>query len=132
MSKYTGTTKGGFVIDESWQANDGLVNEISAKAPLGAPQSEYTNGAGLFPGQWYVMPTFRGDHMSLQGGLTKRINVKPFYLELAKLLAEVSKKYTTKMKGFVLQTDYSMIAVFHINDDYEKNSQNKIDESATI
>lgn len=90
MSKYTGTTKGGFVIDESWQANDGLVNEISAKAPLGAPQSEYTNGAGLYPGQWYVMPTFRGDHMSLQGGLTKRINVKPFYLELAKLLAEVS------------------------------------------
>jgi hypothetical protein len=91
MSKYTGSTKGGFVIDESWQANDGLVNEISAMAPLGAHQSEYATGAGLFPGQWYVMPTVRGDHMSLLGGFTKRTNVKPFYMNLVKLLAEVSK-----------------------------------------
>ncbi len=28
-----------------------------------------------------------GDHMSLQGGLTKRVNVKPFYLELVKMTA---------------------------------------------
>ena len=91
MSKYTGSTKGGFVLDESWQANDGLVNEISARAPFGAPQSEYTDGVELFPGQWYVMPTYRGDHMSLQGGLTVKNDVKPFYLELVKLLVEVSE-----------------------------------------
>ncbi len=91
MSKYTGTTKGGFVVDESWQANDGLVNEVSAKAPLGAPQSEYTDGTELIPGHWYIMPTFRGDHMSLQGGLTKKTYVKPLYLELARMLAKVAK-----------------------------------------
>ena len=79
------------MIDESWQANDGLVNEISAMAPLGAPQSGYATGAGLFHGQWYVMPTVRGDHMSLLGGLTRKTDVKPFYLEMVKLLAEVSK-----------------------------------------
>ena len=39
MGAYTGTTPGGFVIDVSWQVNDGLVNTVSAKAPFGAPFS---------------------------------------------------------------------------------------------
>ncbi len=90
MSRYTGTTKGGFVIDQSWQSNDGLVNEISAGAPFGAPQEKYEANSPALPGRWYVMPTFTGDHMSLQGGLTKRINIKPFYLTLANLIAEIS------------------------------------------
>ncbi len=89
MTRYKGSTKGGFEIDEYWQSNDGLVNEISAGAPFGAPKEAYSEGASLVPGRWYVMPTFRGDHMSLQGGLTKRINVKPFYLELATMLAKI-------------------------------------------
>ena len=91
MSRYKGSTKGGFLIDESWQPNDGLVNEVSAKAPINAPQSEYNADAEMLPGIWYVMPTVRGDHMSLQGGLTKKVNVKPFYMELAGLLEKVSK-----------------------------------------
>nr|MCR5054603.1 hypothetical protein [Lachnospiraceae bacterium] len=41
MSKYEGSTAGGIVIDSSWQANDGLVNEISAEAPFNAPQAAY-------------------------------------------------------------------------------------------
>ncbi len=89
MSHYTGRTRGGFVIDESWRSNDGLVNEISAGAPFGAPEKKYVGGEKLMPGFWYVMPTFRGDHMSLQGGLTKRINIKPFYLELANMISEL-------------------------------------------
>ncbi|MBQ3795125.1 MAG: hypothetical protein II842_02385 [Butyrivibrio sp.] len=88
ISRYTGYTKGGFYIDESWQSNDGLVNEVSAKAPIGAASIEYSEGQQLKPGIWYVMPTVTGDHMSLQGGLTKRVNVKPFYLELARMIAE--------------------------------------------
>ena len=39
MGAYTGTTPAGFVIDVSWQVNDGLVNTVSAKAPFGAPFS---------------------------------------------------------------------------------------------
>ena len=89
MSRYAGSTRGGFEIDETWQPNDGLVNEKSAGAPFGAPQSTYTDDTKIQPGCWYVMPTIKGDHMYPQGGLTKRVNVKPFYLELVKLLANI-------------------------------------------
>ena len=88
ISQYTGVTKGGFTLDASWQPNDGLVNTISAGAPFGAKQAAYNGETILEPGQWYVMPEITGDHMFLQGGMTKRHNVKPFYLELVKLLAE--------------------------------------------
>lgn len=91
MSKYTGYTKGGIKLDESWRSNDGLVNEISAGAPFGAPQESYSEGSAIEPGRWYVMPTFTGDHMSFQGGLTKKTEIKPFYLELVKLLAGLKK-----------------------------------------
>ncbi|MBP3824644.1 MAG: hypothetical protein ILA11_02830 [Butyrivibrio sp.] len=86
MSRYTGTTAGGFKVDESWQPNDGLVNTISAGAPIGAPSTEYKEGQPINPGVWNVMPATTGDHMSLQGGLTKRVNVKPFYLKLVKMI----------------------------------------------
>lgn len=89
MSAYEGVTAGGFEIDRSWQENDGLVNTISAGAPIGQPQVSYQEGQKLTPGVWTVMPTVRGDHMSLQGGLTKRTDVKPFYLQLVQLLASV-------------------------------------------
>ncbi len=89
MSNYTGTTKGGFVIDETWQPNDGLVNTVSAGAPLGAPNVNHTEGMTLKPGLWHVMPTTIGDHMYFQCGFTKRVNVKPFYLKLAEMLASL-------------------------------------------
>ncbi len=87
MSKYTGATPKGFVLDESWQPNDGLVNTISAGAPFNAPSADYVEGSELQKGIWYVFPTFRGDHMSLQGGLTKRINIKPFYMDLVRMIS---------------------------------------------
>lgn len=86
MSNYTGTTRGGMTIDRTWQPNDGLVNVISAKAPFGAPSSNYSEGTKLIPGVYYIMPEKRGDHMSLQGGFTKKVEVKPFYMELVKML----------------------------------------------
>ncbi len=85
MGKYTGTTPGGFVIDDSWPENDGLVNTVSAKAPLGAPSAGYDPEAAV-PGIWYVMPTYEGDHMPLQGGMTKWNDIRPFYLELAEMI----------------------------------------------
>ncbi len=80
MGAFTGVTEGGFVIDESWQENDGLVNTISATAPFGAPSTDYTEG-NVQTGIWNVMPTYNGDHMSLQGGMTKPNEVKDFYVE---------------------------------------------------
>ncbi len=90
MSKYTGYTKGGMEIGKDWQANDGLVNEISSGAPFNAPQEIYSEETILVPGRWYVMPTIKGDHMSMLGGFTKRVNVKPFYLELVEMLAKLN------------------------------------------
>ncbi|MBR3186328.1 MAG: hypothetical protein IKF48_09345 [Oscillospiraceae bacterium] len=85
MGAYTGSTAGGFVIDESWQENDGLVNTVSAMAPIGAPSADFDPGR-VVPGIWQVMPTFAGDHMSLQGGIMKRNNIRPSYLELLELI----------------------------------------------
>lgn len=87
MSQYTGLTAGGIEIDESWQSNDGLVNEKSAKAPINAPSKEYKEGMDLQPGVWYVMPTQKGDHMYFQGGMTKRVKVRPFYLSLVEMIS---------------------------------------------
>ena len=81
MGAYTGKTAGGVVLDESWQENDGLVNTVSAGAPLGAPSTAY-DPAHIEAGVWQVFPVYDGDHMSLQGGMTKRNNIRPFYLEL--------------------------------------------------
>ncbi len=86
MSKYTGVTKGGITIDESWQSNDGLVNEVSAMAPSFAPSKIFTEEEQLQPGYYYVMPTRVGDHMYFQGGLTKKVKIKPFYLELVQMI----------------------------------------------
>ena len=81
LGAYTGVTVGGFVIDESWLENDGLVNTISAKAPFGAPSVEFSE-ENTVPGIWNVMPTYRGDHMSLQGGMMKtNIGVLELYLQ---------------------------------------------------
>ncbi len=90
MGRYTGTTAGGFVVDESWQQNDGLVNTVSAGAPLGQPRTDYLEGQEILPGVWNVMPVITGDHMSLQGGLSIRVPVKPFYLNLVEMLSRLA------------------------------------------
>ena len=81
MGAYTGVTAGGFVLGESWRENDGLVNTVSAMAPMGAPSKAFDPDA-VTPGIWQILPTYPGDHMSLQGGMMKRNNIRPFYLEL--------------------------------------------------
>ncbi len=70
IGRYTGKTEAGFEIDETWLENDGLVNTVSALAPSSAPSAEY-NPDSVTKGVWNVMPVYRGDHMSLQGGMTK-------------------------------------------------------------
>lgn len=80
MGSFTGVTNGGYVIDESWQKNDGLVNTVSALAPSNAPVTEYDE-SNVLPGTWNIMPVYDGDHMSLQGGLTQINDVKDLYVE---------------------------------------------------
>ncbi len=81
LGSHTGTTKGGYVIDETWLENDGLVNTLSATAPFSAPSKQYEEGK-VKTGEWNIMPTYRGDHMSLQGGMMKtNTDVRRLYLE---------------------------------------------------
>ena len=86
MGHYTGTTKGGVAIGPLWQENDGRVSTISEVAPLGAPcQDLDTND--IRPGTWNVYPTYHGDHMSLQGGLLRKRDVRPFYEDMLAMIA---------------------------------------------
>ncbi len=81
IGKYTGTTEAGFVIDESWLENDGLVNTISAMAPSDAPSKTF-DANNITKGTWNIMPVYRGDHMSLQGGFFKtNTDVERLYTE---------------------------------------------------
>ncbi|MBQ3128857.1 MAG: hypothetical protein IJC13_07460 [Clostridia bacterium] len=80
IGKLTGTTPGGYVVGEEWLENDGLVNTFSARAPLSDPSTDY-DAENVRKGIWNVMPTYNGDHMSLQGGMTVVNNVKPLYVE---------------------------------------------------
>jgi len=95
MGAYSGQTAGGFSIDAAWQENDGLVNTVSAMAPIGAPSAAY-DPERVKPGVWQIMPVYPGDHMSLQGGMTKRNNVRPFYLELLTMIDNLAQKEETR------------------------------------
>ncbi len=81
IGAYTGKTKGGFVIDNSWRENDGLVNTISEKAPFGAPSKDLDRSS-IERGVWNVFPVLDTDHMWFQGGLMHRHDIKDFYLDL--------------------------------------------------
>lgn len=85
MGAFKGTTEGGYVIDEKWFENDGLVNTISATAPFGAPSKSYEEG-NVEKGIWNIMPTYDGDHMSLQGGLMKTNDIKCLYTDLLSMI----------------------------------------------
>lgn len=86
MSNYSGVTKGGVVIDDSWHPNDGLVNVVSARAPFGEPAVDFEEGMTIKTGIWHVMPTVTGDHMHLMGGTRKPVNVKPFFVDLLDMI----------------------------------------------
>ena len=85
IGAYAGSTRGGTVLDAAWRENDGLVNTLSASAPLGQP-SVPLDRSGIRRGVWNVFPVFDGDHMALQGGLTRRHDVRGFYCDLLDLI----------------------------------------------
>ena len=85
MGQYTGTTKGGTRIDQRWEKNDGRVNTISEIAPFGAPKKRLEPDH-LKPGVWNVYPVHNGDHMSLQGGLIHKKDIRPFFTEMLAMI----------------------------------------------
>ena len=85
---YSGTTKGGTVIDSTWHKNDGLVNTISAQAPFGETK-KMLDQSELRPGVWNVYPNFIGDHMMIHGGLTRKRDVKEIYLDMLTMISDL-------------------------------------------
>lgn len=88
IGKYKGFTKNGFEINESWRENDGLVNTVSARAPLGAPQKAF-DPDHIEKGIWNILPDYPHDHMSFQGGLAVRHDPLPFYQTLLKVISDL-------------------------------------------
>ena len=86
MGQYTGTTKGGTRIDRRWGKNDGRVNTISEISPFGAPR-KHLDPDNLKPGVWNVYPVYNGDHMSLQGGLVHKKNIRSFYADMLAMIS---------------------------------------------
>jgi triacylglycerol lipase len=86
------TTAGGILVDSSWQANDGLVNVVSAKYPFGDANKSFDAG-NIETGVWQVMPAIENwDHIDFIGGFSKiggADGVKDFYLDLAAMLDEL-------------------------------------------
>ena len=81
LGGFEGTTPDGIVLTKEWQENDGLVNTISARAPSHSPAQEFSEGQEIKKGLWYIMPTYIGDHMALQGGFSIKNDITDFYLE---------------------------------------------------
>lgn len=80
MGRLTGITPGGYVVDETWLENDGLVNTVSAKAPSSAPSTPLDR-SNIQPGIWNVAETYKGDHMAFNGDLFSPNNIRPFFAD---------------------------------------------------
>ena len=85
MGVYSAVTAGGVEVDDSWHANDGLVNTISARAPFGAPQKPLDRN-DVERGVWNVMPDMRVDHAFFSGDYLHKTNPHPFFQDLLELL----------------------------------------------
>lgn len=83
---YSGKTKAGCVIDDTWHANDGLVNTVSARAPFGDPQKPLDHD-NVEKGIWNVMPDIHANHSFFQGGYLKKQDPFPFFQDLMELLS---------------------------------------------
>ena len=88
MGAYKGTTAGGFVCDENWQPNDGLVNTESAMYPIGDAHTHF-DPDHIEPGIWNVFDTLNIDHMAVQGGLMRRHPVHPYFKKLLTMIDNV-------------------------------------------
>lgn len=54
-------------LTDEWLPSDGLVPVMSARAPLGEPQEDFTSLENCKPGIWYKMPIEKKDHHSFEG-----------------------------------------------------------------
>ena len=75
-------------IDDTWKPNDGMVNSIAARFPLGAAHKDYDEN-NIEAGIWNVYPDQDIDHLSFSGGLlnSKPLTVRKFYTNMMQDIA---------------------------------------------
>ena len=52
---------------------------------LGQPQRKLDRKK-IQPGVWNIFPVYHGDHMMIHGGLTRKTDVKKFYVNLLSMI----------------------------------------------
>ncbi len=80
----------GIDVDESWLANDGVVNTVSQKSPLIEPAKDFDK-YNIPKGIWNVMPTVTGNHGTIIGLGADDDFVKSFYLDHFSIINELSR-----------------------------------------
>lgn len=78
----------GVAYDESWYANDALVNTQSAKYPYDEPFKDYDEN-NIEKGIWNVMPVREGDHGSAIGLFADKEETQSYYLEICEMLCSL-------------------------------------------
>lgn len=85
MGRYSKNTTSDFKIDESWLPNDGLVNVVSAKYPMGDEWQDF-DSENIVKGKWNVMPTREGDHGTVIGLYADAEATRKFYTDLTNMI----------------------------------------------
>ncbi len=88
MGAYNGKTAKGYILDENWQENDGLVNTVSSTYPFEQPHQDFDEN-NIPKGVWNVFPVYPGDHMALQGGFFQKRRIYPYYKDLLALIEKL-------------------------------------------
>lgn len=85
LGSHTETTNDGYVVDDAWKENDGVVNTISAEAPATEPSVKY-DPDHVEKGVWNVMPTIFGDHGTVVGWTaSKRVAMPTICKQVARI-----------------------------------------------
>ncbi|KAA2238502.1 lipase [Chitinophaga agrisoli] len=89
IGNYTRKQPGKIIIDSKWWPNDGAANTYGMSGPEGSIIREYNAARALEKGVWNHMGVYNGyDHFDIIG-IGYLPSVRPFYSNIAKLLAGI-------------------------------------------
>ena len=91
MGIHTEVTPDGNVVDESWEANDGVVNTRSSMAPSGEPSVSF-DPSHIEKGVWNVMPLIEGNHGAVVGWFRDQKSVMPLYCSQVRRIEALTRE----------------------------------------
>ena len=91
MGTHTEVTPDGNVVDASWEANDGVVNTRSSRAPSGEPAVEF-DSSHIEKGIWNVMPLIEGNHGSVIGWFRDQKSTMPLFCHHVRRIEALTKE----------------------------------------